>query len=152
MRKTYLHLSAVVVLMAVLLIAVAVVTAAERTTVPCEETFIGQVDPGTWTFPGGNVHIRGMVNTYEEVSPDPRNVGINTVTVNANWGPDYTGPMWGTFSNATYEGGLWEGHWNGTMTAEGSSYQAVGNGYGLYAGQKVWVDVQPGSCWVTFRD
>jgi hypothetical protein len=152
MKKRFLHLSAILIVTVLLLAAVVSVSAGGRVTVPCTETFLATLDPGVWTYPGGNIHIRGMVNQYQEGSTDPRNVGINTVTINANWKPDYTGPMWGTFHLLTDEGGEWYGSWNGTNSAGGADYHAIGNGIGLYEGQMSWVDVQYGVCTVTYQD
>ena len=144
-----------VVLMAltlVLLFGVGAANAADKTVFPCNEELIETLDPGTWTYPGGNIHIRGMVQLFRETSPDPRNIGNNTVVVNANWNSEFHGPMWGTFSSVTDEGGLWEGTWAGRLTEKGPVYNATGKGYGIYAGMKMWVDVDYGACTVTFQE
>lgn len=100
------------------------------------ETTLGLVDPGVWIeLPSGNVHVRGMISLYEESASDPRMSGVATVVMNANWGPDYAGPMWGTSQLEVapgpecVEGGVWEASWTGTMNVDGSySYHAVGLG------------------------
>jgi hypothetical protein len=98
-------------------------------------------DPGEWSFPDGNIHIRGMQQVGRvDNCPDSRQVGYNYITVNANWDEDYTGPMWGTFVFISDEGGKWTGTWNGQMTADGSWYNAYGKGQGIYAGMKLWVN------------
>ncbi|HSF80557.1 MAG TPA: hypothetical protein VLA49_04965 [Anaerolineales bacterium] len=152
MKKKYVRISAILVVMAVLLVGIAPVTAAEKTEFPCTEETIALLDPGTMSFPDGNVHIRGMVILAREEAPDPRDQGYNTVVVNANWGKDGSGPMWGTFRMETDEGGLWKGTWAGMDTGQGSWYNAVGDGFGLYAGMKIWVKVNYGDCQVSFLE
>jgi hypothetical protein len=146
MRKNYFRFSAILFVMAVLLLGVSPVAAAEKTEFQCTETGVAMLNPGTWSFPDGNVHIRGMVQLLREEAPDPRSVGDNTVVVNANWRSDGTGPMWGTWRLETDEGGLWEGTWAGQMTEQGSWYNAVGDGIDLYAGMKMWVNMNFGDC------
>jgi hypothetical protein len=76
-----------------------------------------------------------MVSQYQEVASDPRMSGVATVVMNANWGPDMAGPMWGTselvveVSEGCPGGGVWRATWIGTMNSDGSySYRAVGSG------------------------
>jgi hypothetical protein len=79
---------------------------------------------------------------YQELTTDPRTSGANTVVMNANWGPDYAGPMWGTHRSEVNpspdceQGGVWEGTWTGTMNIDGSyTYHAVGKVFpGAYQG------------------
>ena len=97
-------------------------------------------DPGSWSFPDGNIHIRGMKQYGRVVCDDPRQTGVNYITVNANWDANFTGPMWGVFTFQSDEGGIFKGTWNGMMTADGSWYNAVGNGSGMYEGLKLWID------------
>jgi len=149
MKKSYFLLGVLLVILAIPLFGVTPVTAAEKTEFPCTEELIANLDPGTWTYPNGNIHIRGMIQLFRETGPDPRIVGDNTVVVNANWQSDWTGPIWGTFSFVTDEGGLWEGTWAGQMTEAGAVYNGSGNGYGMYAGMKMWVDMNYGVCTIT---
>lgn len=94
------------------------------------------VDEGIWMLlPSGNVHVRGMTTVYKEVATDPRMSGLNTAVMNANWGPDFTGPMWGTSESVLADsadcagGGVWRGRWTGKMNPDGSySYRSVGRG------------------------
>jgi hypothetical protein len=94
------------------------------------------LDGGIWTFlHNGSVHVRGMMTEYEESATDPRMSGLNTAVMNANWGPDFAGPMWGTSESVLPAspdcpgGGVWQGTWTGTAYADGSfSYRAVGRG------------------------
>lgn len=97
-------------------------------------------DVGIWTFPAGNVHVRGMVLLCREESSDPRGTGDNTVVLNANWDSGSLGPMWGTYHFETDEGGVWEGTWEGMVTTNGSQYHATATGRGVYEGMKQWVD------------
>jgi hypothetical protein len=152
MKKRTFTLVVLMAIALVLLFGVGQVNAADKTVVPCYEQFVDTLNPGTWSYPDGNIHIRGMVQLFRETADDPRNIGYNTVVLNANWQSDWTGPMWGTFSFETDEGGLWEGTWAGRMTEEGSVYNASGKGYGIYAGMKMWVDMDYGTCTATFLE
>ena len=103
---------------------------------------IAQPDPGIWTNPGGNHHVRGMVSQYREESPScPEINGINTATMNANWSANFVGPMWGTSHSETDYGGggVWEGVWHGALNADGTcTYKAVSHGIsGSVAGLKL---------------
>jgi hypothetical protein len=93
-----------------------------------------------------------MVELFREEAPDPRSVGDNTVVVNANWRPDWTGPIWGTFHFETDEGGVWDGNWAGLVTGQGARYSGVGDGSGLYSGMKMWVDMDYGVCQITIME
>jgi hypothetical protein len=120
----------ILTLVAVLLIAPGSVTA-KATRIECTgtETLIEYLDPGAWTYPGGNIHVRGMVELYEELSTCPQMTGMNTVTMNANWDADLAGPIWGTTIMEISDGGVWETTWQGNTYADGSySYQVVGRG------------------------
>lgn len=152
MKKRTFSLVVLMVLMLVLMFGVGSVNAAEKTVFPSYEELIATLDPGTWSYPNGNIHIRGMVQLFQETAADPRGDGENTVVVNANWDSDFHGPMWGTFSFVTDEGGLWEGTWSGRMTENGPVYTARGNGYGIYAGMRIWVDMNLGTCTTTILE
>ena len=132
MKGQKLSVWVILTLVAVLLVAPGSV-AAKATRIECTgtETLVGYLDPGTWTYPGGNIHVRGMVNQYEERSSCDQMNGINTVTINANWDANYAGPMWGSSRLETDfgGGGVWETTWHGRTYPDGSSsYQAVGRG------------------------
>lgn len=110
------------------------------------ETAVELVAEGDWIFlPSGNVHVRGATTVYQEAATDWRMSGLNTGVMNANWGPDFAGPMWGTFESVLAEtgecpgGGIWQGTWTGTMNVDGSyTYAAVGRGVsGCVAGLHV---------------
>jgi len=103
------------------------------------------LDFGTWTFPGGNILVRGFVHVWYDDCDDPRVSGTNTVVANVN--SDATtgvGTMWGTFSSVSVvEGGWWEGTWTGKFHADGSSsVRAVGHGRGLFEGLKAKMTVE----------
>jgi hypothetical protein len=105
--------------------------AAKATRIECTgaETLIQYLDPGVWTFSDGNIHVRGMVELYEEASTCPQLAGLNTVTMNANWDANYAGPIWGTTVAVTNDGGVWETTWQGKTFADGSyAYEVVGHG------------------------
>jgi hypothetical protein len=137
----------VVSVIALLLLPVQAASA-EAAFVRCEGAFIplGVSEPGTWTYPGGNIHIRGMVALYRQHMPnsDPRCSGLNTVVTNANWDAYGAGPSWGTFRTVLAAGSAdgWEGTWTGTSYPGGrTSIRVVGHGYGALEGQQVFVDI-----------
>jgi hypothetical protein len=117
------------------------------------------LDEGVWTFPGGNIHVRGRVSQYEEASSVcPQLAGINTTTMNANWNANFVGPMWGTaLAETGYGGGgAWQGHWQGALSADGScTYQAVLHGVsGSVTGMKAMLtaDCNTGAWTATILD
>jgi hypothetical protein len=132
---------ATLVLMVALVLA-AGPAAAQATWTDCTgtETLVGLLDPGVWTQPGHNIHVRGMVSQFDEDSSCPQLDGLNTTTMNANWDAHYAGPMWGTSYHETSYG-TWEGTWQGTMNPDGSySYEAVSHGVtGTVAGMHLRV-------------
>ena len=130
MRRQRLFVSVILILIAVLLVApVSVSARAVRTECTGWEIPTAILDPGVWTNPGGNIHVRGMVMQYQEVSDCPQLAGINTVTMNANWNANYAGPIWGTAEMVTDDGGVWQSTWTGKTYADGrSEYRAVGHG------------------------
>jgi hypothetical protein len=100
----------------------------------CDDTYI--CEPGEMTFPGGNIHIRGMVQYYENVSAtDDRLLGINRITGNMNFDSSMTGLGWGTFHN---QSSLYDGYWEGTFSAvmyeDGYISRIRGKGYGEFEG------------------
>ena len=103
-------------------------------------------DWGIWTFPGGNVHVRGLVQVLAQEATDPRLSGINTTVINGNWDSNFSGPMWGT-NRLEVEyggGGVWEGTWTGMHGAEGeaSFLTSVAHGVaGSVQGLKLEVEV-----------
>lgn len=129
MQGKRLIVGVMVTLSVVLLMAPGSVMA-RATRIDCTgtETFVALLDPGLWTEPGNNIHVRGMVSQYQEDSSCPELVGLNTTTMNANWNANYAGHMWGTSYHETAYG-IWEGTWQGMMNADGSyTYEAVSHG------------------------
>ena len=134
--------------------------AARATRIECSgtETPLGPpLDLGTWRYPGNNIHVRGMVTQYQEVSSNcPQIAGINTVTVNFNVDASFSGPMWGTSRGETDYGGggIWEGAWVGRLNADGSSYyQAVAHGVsGSVAGLRMMLTADNGEWTATILD
>jgi hypothetical protein len=91
---------------------------------------------GEWTFPGGNMHVRNMVQVYSALGiNDDRLTGTNTLVANANWDTYGYGPGWGTFHNQVigYDG-YWEGTFAAVMSADGYISRIVGKGYGEFEG------------------
>jgi hypothetical protein len=94
---------------------------------------------GEWKFPGGNMHVRNMVQVYAAIGiDDDRLTGTNTLVANANWDANGYGPGWGTFRN---ESSIYNGYWAGTfsavMSADGYISYITGTGYGDFAGFKI---------------
>jgi hypothetical protein len=143
MKKKLYRLSAILVVVAVVLIWITSVVAAEKTKFSCTETVLGLADPGEVTFPNGHTHIRGATLLADEWATDPRLIGLNTIVLNANVRPDGTGRMWGTFHIENEDGG-WEGTYAGEYREE--TYNAVADGYGAYAGLKMWWNMRPEGC------
>jgi hypothetical protein len=107
-----------------------------------ELTLLGY-EEGTVSFHGPNMHIRGRVVWFEQVSDNPLCAGLLTVVVNYNLDADGAGPKWGTFSweaaaNATTTGGF-EGAFTGWSEEYtwSSSVHAVGRGYGDLDGLQI---------------
>lgn len=124
----YLVLTVVICLM-----FVPVMASAKATVKHCSGTEIfGQtIDPGVWTFPDGNIHVRGMVSEYLEQMDCPETSGTNTVIMNANWDANYVGPIWGTsrLETSYSGGGVWRVSWRGKTSPDGTFwYKGTGKG------------------------
>jgi len=146
--RQYQALAIVVVMLIALSLLPVQVVSAQATFTMCEGAFVplGILDPGTWIYPGGNMHVRGMVAMYQQNMPgsDARYSGLNTVVTNANWDAYGVGPSWGTFHAVPEEGGPdgWDGTWTGmSYPDESTSIQVVGHSYGGLKGQHVFVDI-----------
>lgn len=104
------------------------------------------IDPGTWTFPDGNIHIRGLILLCQETSTTPLFDGENMIVLNANLRADAgaflggVGPIWGTWQM----GESWAGTWEGESTAAGVTYDAQGQGAGPNVGLKLWLTTSNG--------
>ncbi len=103
----------------------------------CDGVYI--CEPGVMTFPGSNIHIRGMVQYYEVVdASDDRLTGINRLTANMNWDSNMTGPGWGTFHNqSSIYDGYWEGTFSAVMYEDGYISRIRGKGYGDFDGMLI---------------
>jgi len=94
------------------------------------------IDPGTVTFPDGNMHLRGAERYYTRVGSDPRvSGGTLTGVTNANLDKNMSGPIWGTF-RWEIGGGVWEGTWQGrfNFVTGAGEYESVGHGSGDFRG------------------
>jgi|GEM_PF-1228550 len=134
-RKSLLVWVGLVALVALVLMPGSAAAVVSRVVFTGIEVPVALVTEGEWTFPGGNVHVRGMTTEYQEVASDWRMSGLNTSVMNANWGRDFAGPMWGTSESVLSDsgdcpgGGVWQGTWTGMMSVDGSyTYSAVGKG------------------------
>jgi hypothetical protein len=139
-RKTRL-IWAIVALIAILGVGTTSVAAqATRTSFEGEAWFMALLDPGTYTYPGVNRHLRGAAAVEHIQTDDPRVTGDYIVTVNANVNDDTSvGPLWGTFRLEDGEGQvLWEGTWQGYQLEDGSSVTyGVGHGSGDFKSMQV---------------
>jgi hypothetical protein len=114
---------------------------ASKTAFTGYSVFSGIVDEGEWTFlPSGNVRARGIVETYNGVSSDPRLTGVESIVSNANFKPapdseiGLAGNLWGTF-HIENTGGAWDGTFTSEITEGGEYlYRGVAQGIGGYAG------------------
>lgn len=94
---------------------------------------------GECTYPGGNVHCRGMILVTLDTISDPRLSGVETIVANYNFIPASapiltTGPMWGT-SQIVNDGGYWEYTWTGVRDEQGFMYmRGAAHGHGGYEG------------------
>jgi len=107
--------------------AQATVTEFTGTEGPCAVVY-----PGTWTYPDGNIHIRGLILSCTETSDTPLYGGQNTIFLDANLRADSeafflggVGPIWGT-----WQMGDWAGTWEGKAVGDGAVYHADGSGTG----------------------
>ena len=123
MKKQRLLILVILALIAALaLVTGSVAAKATKTEFTGTTSFGAVIDPGVWTFPGGNVHVRGLVQTAYLVADDPRVTGTETVVANANWDANTAGPVWGT-SHIEVDyggGGVWEGTFTGEFYPDGS--------------------------------
>jgi hypothetical protein len=146
MRRLKFPACVALVLIAGLLLLAGPVTA-QATKTDFEGTITGGiVDPGTWSYPGGNIHIRGMTEVYTVEATDPRlDEGVYTIVVNGDLGPDLVGPIHFTLHLEVEGQGCWEGTGTGNLSLdEGSlfvSAGAIGHGSGALEGLKVFYAV-----------
>jgi hypothetical protein len=135
-RKSLLVWVVLVVLVALVTVPGSAAAGASRVAFTGTEMAVELVAEGDWIFlPSGNVHVRGVTTVYQETASDWRMSGLNTGVMNANWGPDFAGPMWGTSESVLDDsadcpgGGIWQCTWTGMMNVDGSyTYNAVGRG------------------------
>ena len=74
-------------------------------------------DPFQPCPPGTDIHIRDSWAQSQMFADDPRLAGLALYTFNANFGPDFTGKVWGTFTLEVEAcEGVWEGVWRGQRT------------------------------------
>jgi hypothetical protein len=147
LRVSCLRRSAILVLSALscALLVVAVVGVEAKLMVT---EFTGMVtppvvmDPGATFFPGGNIHVRGLVLVFYDNFSDSRVLGNNTIEANWNLDGNGFGPGWGTYSitSEVYPGGSWEGKWTGRFHEDGTvTLKCVGHGMGEFRGLKaIW--------------
>jgi hypothetical protein len=98
-----------------------------------KEYLVQVINPGEWTFPNGNVHLRGAIQEFRDETDDPRITGNFTIVANANWDANGAGNSWGTYRRVVVCEGGGDGIWEGTWTAKhyaggGSTVHGVGHG------------------------
>ncbi len=87
----------------------------------------------------GFLQIRGLTNDCTDVGNTPQITGTNHVTLNATISlADGTGHMWGKTTFDSIEGGRWAITWTAKVTADTTTITAVGQGQGIYEGQKLF--------------
>ena len=91
-KKMFLAALIGVIAVALLIVGSAAARSSEST-FNCPVGTYGTTNPGSWSFPDGNIHIRGMEQVARSDCEDSRVVGYNYITVNANWDANFTGPM-----------------------------------------------------------
>lgn len=141
MRTSARTIAAGIVLLAAFLLLVIPVAAGAVVTDFTETELCppNPANPGIWTFPDGNVQVRGMVWQCTDTASDPRLSGSNTIVMNANWDAQMLGPVWGTF-HLHNAGGVWDGTWEGMATTGGLRLHGTGTGSAGYEGLKFWLD------------
>ena len=73
----------------------------------------GLIDLGSMSFPDGQVHIRGLVQSAV-YNLGPLGNALAIIEINANFSPpDMTGHAWGTFVLFAADGSVSEGTWTG---------------------------------------
>lgn len=117
---------------------------AQATFTECEaELYLLGYEEGTVSFSGPNMHIRGRVVWFEQVSDNPLCAGMLTVVANYNLDADGDGPKWGTFYWEAPSDALYTGGFEGTFTGWSEEYtwsssvDAVGRGYGDLEGLQI---------------
>jgi len=101
---------------------------------PCTITSMG-----TWTYPDGNLHIRGLTQECVHPANIPQLVGTDYEVLNFNLDATGSGSLWLTWRLET-QGGGWEGIAHGTVAGMLSAEpygtaKSVGHGTGIYEGQ-----------------
>jgi hypothetical protein len=117
---------------------------AQATRIPFTESESCVVtSPGEWTYPDGNIHIRGLTQECDHPASIPELVGTDYMVINANLDATGSGPVWITWRLET-EGGGWEGVWHGTitglLTSPYGTGRGVGHGTGIYEGQQYFAE------------
>jgi len=96
------------------------------------------LDEGTWTYPGGRQHYRGMVELLTINSENRLFVGQRRIVANGNLDAAGLGHVWGTYHMDIHEvDGYWEGTWHGEFTEAGIVAKMRGRGYGDLAGMRI---------------
>lgn len=97
MRANRVLAVAIVAVIALTLLPVQTASA-QATFTHCDaELYLLGYEEGTVSLHGPNMHIRGRVVWFEQVSDNPLCAGMLTVVVNYNLNANGAGPQWGAF-------------------------------------------------------
>lgn len=124
----------------------------EDTGTVCPYTWVGPafcvIDPGEQTvLPSGRIKIRDMVLyelafAWNDDGVEPRKTGYDIVTAGANLDSSLSGPTWGTWKLYSFEKTLmFQGTFTGKFKNGIPAVHFVGEGVGIYDGQKMRGDV-----------
>jgi hypothetical protein len=130
-RKSRLVVVMLTLIIVLLAIAGSAGAQSRATEYHATSTFLGYGDMGEWTYPGGNIHVRGLVRYHQIEADDPRAEGLERNVVNVNWNAEGVGPCWGTYVVTVSDTAWWEGTWTAYMHADGSMvgrYRGFGRG------------------------
>lgn len=124
----------------------------EGTDTKCPYTWVDPafcvIDQGDWTpLPSGRLRIRGMTvyelaYAWNDQGVEPRKTGYDVVVANANLDGSLSGPTWGSWQLYSFEGVLmFTGTFTGKFENGIPAVHFVGEGTGIYAGEKMRGDV-----------
>ncbi|MBN2390574.1 MAG: hypothetical protein JXR84_07620 [Anaerolineae bacterium] len=123
----------VIGVMLLLILAMSTTVSAQVVRIPFTSvgTLVEILDPGKWSYPGNNAHVRDMVELIRTESADERITGWHTLVANGNWDANGYGPIWGTFVlDVDAYDGTWEGSYTGVIDENGLSLRMQAHGYG----------------------
>lgn len=130
MKRITTTVCILLVLVSLIVVPMRNVTAQGNQTSFSGTKWITYLVPGTYTYPGGNIHLRGQYMKFRIASEETRVAGVEAIVANANWDAEGTGPVWGSFTLEVAPESYWEGIFQGKMTPDGLFLHQVGVGKG----------------------